>query len=217
MDAQQAVRFIDRLLERSQQRKLNDLESTIVLQSWEGITYKSISDRLSYETDYIKQVAARLWRLLSQLLAENICKGNLRSVLERYQQSISIVDRQEPSEIEPEVATQTNLQISENWLIRDSCHSIVLLKLRENSQTTRSPKFDPPRDQLPVKIDGDRRQICTPIELTRQLKIQLESSILQNLSLSIDPQILMNNIFSGLQDIDTQGNTIDCLIINYYA
>ncbi len=90
MDAQQAVGFIDRLLDREQQRKLNDLESTIVLQVWEGNTYQAIGDRLSYETDYIKQVAARLWKLLSKILGENICKGNIRSALERCQSSIAI-------------------------------------------------------------------------------------------------------------------------------
>jgi hypothetical protein len=90
MNGQQAVRLIDRLLDRGQQRKLNDIQSTIVLQIWEGNTYRSIADRLSYDLDYIKQIAARLWKILSQLLSENICKSNIKSVLERCQESIPV-------------------------------------------------------------------------------------------------------------------------------
>ena len=93
MTGQQAIRSIDRLLDRSEHRKLNDLESTIVLQIWEGSTYRSISTSCSYDLDYIKQIAARLWKLFSKLLGENICKSNIRSVLERYSDEIPFVQQ----------------------------------------------------------------------------------------------------------------------------
>ncbi|MCY7336696.1 MAG: hypothetical protein LH613_10865, partial [Chamaesiphon sp.] len=83
MTGHQAIRSLDRLLDRAQHRKLNDLESTIVLQTWSGSTYRSIATRTTYDLDYIKQIAARLWKLLSKLLGESISKINIRSVLER--------------------------------------------------------------------------------------------------------------------------------------
>jgi hypothetical protein len=126
MNAQQAVKFIDRLLDRSHHRKLNDLESKIVLQIWEDSTYKSIADLLSYEPDYIKQVAARLWKLLSKLLGEDICKGNIRSAIERYQSSIAIVDKYEPAAIELNARLGTDLKVSETLMISDRRQSIVV-------------------------------------------------------------------------------------------
>ncbi|WP_310487941.1 hypothetical protein [Chamaesiphon sp. VAR_69_metabat_338] len=126
MNAQQAVRFIDRLLDRAQHRKLNDLESAIVLQIWEYNTYKSIAELLSYETDYIKQVAARLWKLLSKLLGENICKGNIRSALERYQASITVIADYEPIAIELDDRLKTALKVSETLMISDRRQSIVV-------------------------------------------------------------------------------------------
>jgi hypothetical protein len=126
MNAQQAVEFIDRLLDRAQKRKLNDLESTIVLQIWEGSTYQAIANRLSYETDYIKQVAARLWKLLSKLLGENICKGNIRSTLEHYQPSIAVGDWYEPIEIDIEDRLKSDLKISKTLMISDRGHLIVV-------------------------------------------------------------------------------------------
>lgn len=127
MDAQQAVRLIDRLLDREQQRKLNDLESTIVLQIWAGSTYKSIGDGLSYETDYIKHVAARLWKLLSKLLGESICKGNIQSALERYHASIAVAGWYEPVEIDIDDRITTDVKISKTLMISDRSHSIVSL------------------------------------------------------------------------------------------
>jgi hypothetical protein len=126
MNAQQAVKSIDRLLDRSHHRKLNDLESTIVLQIWEDSTYKSIADLLSYEPDYIKQVAARLWKLLSKLLGEDICKGNIRSALERYQSSIAIVSNYAPAEIGLDALLRTDLKVSETLMISDRRQSIVV-------------------------------------------------------------------------------------------
>jgi DNA-directed RNA polymerase specialized sigma24 family protein len=87
MIGNQAVQLIDRLLEQGQQRKLNDLESTIVLQTWDGSTYREIADRVGYEEDYIKHVAARLWKSLSKLVGEKVSKSNIKAVLRRYRES----------------------------------------------------------------------------------------------------------------------------------
>jgi hypothetical protein len=134
MTGQQAVRLIDRVLSQSQQHTLNDLQSTIVLATWEGLTYKSISDRLSYDLDYIKQIAARLWKSLSKLLNENISKCNIKSVLERHQASMPIADWCEP--IEPALPT------IETWMISDRSYSIAFLGSAATTKTSQSCKLD---------------------------------------------------------------------------
>jgi hypothetical protein len=54
-----------------------------------GRTYAEIAVQISYEHDYIKQVGSQLWRSLSQVIGEEVCKKNIQSVLRRYQQSQS--------------------------------------------------------------------------------------------------------------------------------
>jgi hypothetical protein len=217
MDAQQAVRSIDRLLDREQQRKLNDLESTIVLGIWAGGTYKSIGDRLSYETDYIKHVAARLWKLLSKLLGESICKGNIQSVLERYQASISGGDRLAESEIDFGDETVTNFQFLGNWLVTDRCHSIVFFESGGSTQSDLLMTINN-LDRSPLQANNNNRhQDFQTRVMKKHLQTEIQSSILQNLDRSIDPQIFTNNIFSILQEIDIKENAINCLIINYYS
>jgi hypothetical protein len=133
LDGQQAVRLIDRLLDRSQQSKLNDLQSTIVLETWSGNTYRSIANRLSYDLDYIKQIAAKLWKLLSLLLGENICKSNIRSVLERYQASIDIGEYDAPAR---------DLQSLASWMISDRMTTVAFLHSDVNHQLSQIFNLD---------------------------------------------------------------------------
>ena len=133
LDGQQAVRLIDRVLAQSQHQKLNDLQSTILLGIWVGSTYRSIADRTSYDLDYIKQIAAKLWKLLSPLLGDNICKSNIKSALERYQESIDIVERS-PSEID--------IKSLETWMISDRLTTVTFLRSALNHQPTQVLKLD---------------------------------------------------------------------------
>jgi hypothetical protein len=133
MIGQQAVRLIDRLLARSQHQKLNDLQSTIVLGTWIGSTYRSIADRTSYDLDYIKQIAAKLWKSLSPLLEDNICKSNIKSALERYQESINTVESIDPG---------IDLQSLETSMISDHLTMVTCLRLDLNHQATQVLKLD---------------------------------------------------------------------------
>jgi hypothetical protein len=217
MDAQQAVRSIDRLLDREQQRKLNDLESTIVLGIWAGGTYKSIADRLSYETDYIKHVAARLWKLLSKLLGESICKGNIQSALERCYTSLSVRDRDEKSEIDYWDETATNFQFSGDWMVTDRCHSIVFFESGGITQAAKLMTIDV-LDRLPLQANNhDRYEGFQARVMKQHLQTEIQSSILENPDRSADSKKITNNIFAILKEMDTNENAINCLIINYYS
>lgn len=199
MEGQQAVRLIDRLLEQHQQRKLNDLESIVMLQIWEGTTYQKIADQLSYELDYIKQIACRIWKVLSQLLEESINKTNIKSVLERHQESTPISDYQLPSEPlnttsfhDKTLIQETNVKALETWVISDRCQSIAFFDSRE---TNESPRERPLHQQIPSKI---------------------ESLIWQSLNQPITPDMLVNDILLALKISNTEENPINCLIVNCY-
>jgi hypothetical protein len=205
LNGQQAVRLIDRLLARSQQPKLNDLQSTIVLATWDGHTYRSIADRLSYDLDYIKQIAARLWKLLSRLLDENVCKGNIKSVLERCQGSIPLETRNTADERELNLEQNRSdgdlfhgdrsalgLQMTETWMISDRITTVAFLATGEHANTFQSRQID------------------------LQVQSKIESLIWQNLHQSVTPNVLINELLSALMVKMPDKSSINCLIVNCY-
>jgi hypothetical protein len=204
MIGQQAVSLIDRLLVQAKQPTLNDLQSTIVLETWEGNTYKSVADRLSYDLDYIKQIAARLWKLLSKLLNENICKSNIKSVLERYQKSIRLA-RPLPWKIiegkDVSASTEIELQFLETWMISDRITTIAFFNSRETNNTP----------QL-IKLDFLQRRLRQ-----QQVRNEIRSLISQGLHELVTPNVLINEILSILTIENSGEIAIDCLIINCYA
>jgi hypothetical protein len=211
MNGQQAVRLIDRLLDRDQQRKLNDIQSKIVLQIWEGDTYRSIGDRLSYDLDYIKQIAARLWKLLSQLLSENICKSNIKSVLERCQESMPVSDWDDLSD-----GAETDLQTIETWMISDHMTTIAFFSSSENPKTPQSIELDSPQERLPVISVAVCEASASASVRQRQVQEEIQSLIWQNLHKPFIPNVLMNEILSVLTVRNPDKNSVNCLIVNCY-
>ena len=211
MTGHQAIRLIDLHLEHRQQRKLNDIQSTIMLQIWEGDTYRSIGDRLSYDLDYIKQIAARLWKLLSQLLSENICKSNIKSVLERCQESMPVSDWDDLSD-----GAETDLQTIETWMISDRMTTTAFFSSSENPKTPQSIKLDSPQERLPV-ISGDVCEASASASVRqRQVQEEIQSLIWQNLHKPFIPTVLMNEILSVLTVRNPDKNSVNCLIVNCY-
>jgi hypothetical protein len=198
MTGQQAIRSIDRLLDRSQHRKLNDLESTLVLQIWEGDTYRSIAARTTYDLDYIKQIAARLWKLLSKLLGESISKINVRSVLERHQKSLAIEGSIDYGErILPSYELSSSLLNTNALTIGDGRISFAFTS---SDRTLQSPEIESPADRL-----------CQ-----RQVRADIQSLIFQNLSEPVTSNFLVDEIFSILAVKNLDVNSVNCLIVNCY-
>jgi hypothetical protein len=187
LDGKQAVGLIDRLRSQSQQPKLNDLQSTIVVETWAGNTYRSIADRLSYDIDYIKQIAAKLWRSCSRLLGENICKSNLKSVLERHHESMYPSSWDDLSE-----EVEADLQTIKTWMISD----------RITTMSISSP--------------GDDYQKVGSAKIDLQSQQELESLIYQNLYQPVNPNIFVNEVLAALTLRSPEKSSINCLIINCY-
>jgi hypothetical protein len=199
MDGQQAVKLIDRLLEQDQQRKLNDLESIVMLHIWEGMTYQKIADQLSYELDYIKQVACRMWKVLSKLLGESISKINIKSVLERHQESTPISEHllsaeplNKPNFHDKIPLPETSVKALETWVISDRCQSIAFFDAEKNNESPHT------------------------LSLNQQAQSQIESLIWQSLNQPITPDMLVNEILSALSMNNSEANPINCLIVNCY-
>jgi hypothetical protein len=80
MTGEEALVFLNTFLEK---KYLNGVQKLVFLRSWEGETYLNIAQSSDYDTDYIKYVGFKLFRLLSNIFGEKITKSNLRLVLRR--------------------------------------------------------------------------------------------------------------------------------------
>ncbi|MFK8186403.1 MAG: NB-ARC domain-containing protein [Phormidesmis sp.] len=76
-----AIEYADQLLYERTGKHLSDLQSRILQQTWQGHTYGQVASSAGYSEGHVKDVAAQLWKALSEALGERITKGNLRSRL----------------------------------------------------------------------------------------------------------------------------------------
>jgi tetratricopeptide (TPR) repeat protein len=78
-----AIAFIDALIFRHTGKHLDDLQSTILRQSWHGSRYGEIADIYGCTEGHAKDMGAQLWQLLSNTLGEKINKKNFQTSLKR--------------------------------------------------------------------------------------------------------------------------------------
>ena len=64
-------------------RRLTDVETALLLGSWQRQTYEQIAEESGYSVSYLKRdVGPKLWKLLGQALGEAVSKTNFRGALE---------------------------------------------------------------------------------------------------------------------------------------
>jgi predicted transcriptional regulator len=84
MNLEEVTKIIDSVVFTNTGRHLRDVEAVVLQGAWQAKTYEQIAETCEYSLNYIKQVAApKLWKLLSQVLGENISKTNFRFIIER--------------------------------------------------------------------------------------------------------------------------------------
>ncbi|MDZ8105933.1 MAG: NB-ARC domain-containing protein [Nostoc sp. DedQUE12a] len=84
MNLEEVTKTIDSIVFSNTGRHLRDVEAVVLQGAWQAKTYEQIAETCEYSLNYIKQVAApRLWKLLSEVLGENISKTNFRFIIER--------------------------------------------------------------------------------------------------------------------------------------
>lgn len=85
MDVKEVLRFTDNLVFAKTGKHLADLEETVLRGVWQGKTYIQIAEESDYSEGYTRDVASKIFKILSKLLREDVNKSNFRSTMERYE------------------------------------------------------------------------------------------------------------------------------------
>jgi ABC-type dipeptide/oligopeptide/nickel transport system ATPase subunit len=88
MDVVEVLKIADGLMFDSTSKYLDDLQRSIVQGVYEGKKYSKIADESHCTEGHVTDVAATLWKILSDAVGEKVTKSNLKSTIERYQFSI---------------------------------------------------------------------------------------------------------------------------------
>ncbi len=135
---------------------LNDVQMNVLESTLEGESYPAIADRSTYTLEYIREVGARLWQLLAQALGEPVNKKNIRSVLQRYQQSLVVVELErqyfwgEAIDVSIFYGRTPELKTLERWITKDRCRLIEILAMGGMGKTALAVKL---AQQLPTEFD----------------------------------------------------------------
>ena len=102
MDLSQALKVANRAMLAQCDRGLSDIETVIIKGSWENQTYDKIAEASGYSDSYLRRdVAPKLWKLLSKALGEPVSKKNFKAALARKLQQDAIVKPENIKDKEP--------------------------------------------------------------------------------------------------------------------
>jgi NB-ARC domain len=88
MDIAEALKIADNLVFASRNKHLNDLERSIIESICHGKKYSQIAQDNYCEQSHVNDVAANLWKVLSDALGEKVSKSSFKSAIERYHSKI---------------------------------------------------------------------------------------------------------------------------------
>ena len=83
MDVEEVLEFADHLVFAMTGKHLDSLQKAILRGAWDNQKYREIAERHHRSEKYVKEVGFKLWRLLSNILGEELSKANFRAALER--------------------------------------------------------------------------------------------------------------------------------------
>jgi WD40 repeat protein len=144
---QSLLKSIDTLLVNNGLAGLNDVQIAVLESTLAGKSYPEIADRSTYTIEYIREVGAKLWQLLAQVLEEPVSKKNIRSVLQRYQQSLAIaaLERQyfwgEAIDVSIFYGRTQELKTLDKWITQDRCRLIEILAIGGMGKTALAVKL----------------------------------------------------------------------------
>jgi WD40 repeat protein len=222
MTGQEALTIIDQLLAQNEQGTLKDIQSAIALQVWEGNSYQKIGDELGYDPDYIKQMAAQLWQLLSGILGEKVAKSNFRAILQRHQTSLSKTNWGEAIDVSYFYGRQANLQTLQEWIIDSHCRLVGILGWGGIGKTALSVKLAQQLEsQFEYLVWRSLRHAPTPTNLLNEILPILTGAAVPESSISVLMQQLRQKrcliVFDNVESLLQSGHQNGCFLPGYEA
>lgn len=163
MTAEEAFALLDILLP-GQVRK--DIQHLVFYYAWLGWTYPKIAEQIGYDTSYVRDVGAELWRQLSEAVGMSVTKRNLQTHLRQYLSLVSattenqstsdysFTDRppcnlttkqqwhwQETVEVSRFYGRHHDLSTLRHWIVGDRCRIVVVLGMGGMGKTTLAAKL----------------------------------------------------------------------------
>jgi len=83
MELQEVLRFVDEKVFAKTGKHLDDLQEGILTEALQGRKYAKIAQERDRTEGYVRVAAAELWKILSDVLGEEVSKVNVRSILKR--------------------------------------------------------------------------------------------------------------------------------------
>ena len=140
MNVEEALAIVEAVLDDN--ARLNDIEEFIFRECWQGKqSYEEMAKNSPYDSEYIKSVAAKLWKKLSKVKAfnEKVKRKNIRSVIRRFLQRHKFTSHQ--NQIIGVNLSGTNLSLNEANLCQTDLHELIVLtngkKLVEENTNTK--------------------------------------------------------------------------------
>ena len=85
MNVNEVLQFVDRLMLEHTGKHLDDVQKAVIEGTWQKQTYGDMAQEFKFNKNYVGDVGAGLWQLLSEVLGEEVKKTNFRSTLERLE------------------------------------------------------------------------------------------------------------------------------------
>jgi NB-ARC domain len=83
MNVTEILQFVDGLVYQHTGKHLDDVQKAVVEGAYQGETYSEIGKNNKFNTNHLSDIGGDLWKLLSEILGEDLKKSNFRSTLER--------------------------------------------------------------------------------------------------------------------------------------
>jgi hypothetical protein len=88
MDIKEVLKLADDLLFAKTGNHLDDLQEAILSGTVRGQRYSQIAEDFHCTEGHVRNVASQLWKMISDVVGEEVSKSNFRATLERWQISI---------------------------------------------------------------------------------------------------------------------------------
>ncbi|MBW4557959.1 MAG: hypothetical protein KME59_18895 [Trichormus sp. ATA11-4-KO1] len=119
MTPEEAIKVADDALYTKNGKHLTDIQKFILLESLLGKKYEEMQ---GYETQHIKNEGAKLWKTLSEALAERVSKTNFQTALERRYQ---LFDKQKLKKPLENQATTITTSINSKSNLKDEAMLLI--------------------------------------------------------------------------------------------